>query len=301
MTPGPPVTLDQVLESLRAGPSRTGSVIATVYGDAVLPRGGTLALADLLVLMRRLGASDGVVRTAVYRLARDGLLHGRRAGRHSAYGLTERAEAEFRAAIPRIYWTADAPWDGRLRLAFPEPGTDRSTLEAAGFALLSPGVLVGPHDPPAGVDVMEAEGLADTKRALAARAWPLDRLAGQYRTFVDRFGGMTAGDDPLDAMALRTMLIHEWRRIALRDPRLPAGLLPDEWPGHAARAIVTSVYAALAPGSEQWLDQASTGSGPLPAGPDPALRFSGGGTPPAAPASSPGPAGSPRPPRSAST
>ena len=67
-------TLAGLLDRLRTEPSRTGSMIVTVYGDAILPRGGEAAMADLLVLMRRLGAAEGVVRTAVSRLARDGWL-----------------------------------------------------------------------------------------------------------------------------------------------------------------------------------------------------------------------------------
>ncbi len=295
--------LDGIIASLRTAPSRTGSLIATVYGDAILPRGGSLSLSDLLTLMRRLGASDGVVRTAVSRLARDGLLEGRRAGRHSTYALTPHARAEFAAAIPLIYGPIDRPWDGHLHLAFPETGADRGPLEAAGFALLAPGVLISPSPPPAHIPSVRAHGCATTLRALAARAWPMGAVGQLYDAFLSTFTQLQGQrpPTPLDAIAARTLLIHAWRRIALRDPRLPAALAPADWPARAARTLCTDCYAALASQSETWLDGATAGSDPLPAGPDPASRFSAADTRPAATASSPSPTGNQRPPRSATT
>lgn len=267
--------LDAVLAHLGTAPTRTGSVIATVYGDAVQPRGGSLQLADLLQLMRRLGASDGVVRTAVSRLSKDGVLHGRRAGRRSAYALTPAADAEFRKAVPLIYGSGCQEWDGRLHLAFPEPGTDRSGLDAAGYALLAPGVLVSPWPAPGSVPALGASGPADTMRQLAARAWPLGPLADALTMFADAMRPLwpVPALEPLDAMATRIVVIHGWRRIALRDPRLPTGLLPADWPGRAARRQCTDIYAAVVPASEAWLDSASAGDAALPPGPDPRDRF----------------------------
>lgn len=274
--------LAQVLAALRAAPSRTGSVIITVYGDAIAPRGGSLALADLLALMAALGAGDGVVRTAVSRLARDGWLDRDRAGRNSFYSLSDRGVREFADATPRIYGPSDTPWGGQLRLAFAEAGVERTMLEQAGYALLAPGVLIAPDTAllPASTLALLGAGSTASMKALAARAWPLAALAEAYERFLAVFGGLPDGVGQLgqiEAMALRTVLMHEYRRVVLRDPRLPSGLLPPSWPGIAARALCIDLYATLAPLSEHWLDRSKNGSGPLPQGPDPMLRFSGGG------------------------
>jgi phenylacetic acid degradation operon negative regulatory protein len=74
-------------------------------------------------------------------------------------------------------------------------------------------------------------------------------------------------------MPVRILLIHDYRRIVLRDPRLPSGLLPPDWPGLPARALCARLYAALAPASERWLDATSNREGLLQRGPDPAARF----------------------------
>ena len=64
----------------------------------------------------------------------------------------------------------------------------------------------------------------------------------------------------------RVLLIHHYRRVVLRDPLLPAALLPRDWPGRAARELCGEIYRGLLPASEQWLDHhASNENGPLPA------------------------------------
>jgi len=272
-----------LLAALRAAPSRTGSVIATVYGDAIAPRGGEVALASLLELMAALGAGDGVVRTAVSRLTRDGWLDRQRTGRRSFYRLSSRGVQEFADAVPRIYGPLSGPWNGQFRLVFAEAGVERTMLERAGYALLAPGVLVAPDTalaPPPGTPALLGAGTPKTMQAIAARAWPVAQVGAGYQRLVGLFDNVAAVADslpPLDALAARVLLIHEYRRVALRDPHLPAGLLPADWPGVPARALCARLYAVLAPASECWLDAAENRSGPLPRGPDPLDRFSGGG------------------------
>lgn len=258
------------------GPPRTGSVIVTVFGDAIAPRGGEIALPALLTLMRRLGAPDGVVRTALSRLHADMWLDRTRVGRNSFYRLGIRGLAESEAAAPRIYGPLSAPWGGQLRLVFSDGVEERGTLSRAGYAPVAPGVYAAPDSAvPEGSLQLVASGDPEAVRALASRAWPVTALAASYSQFVDNVP-TDVDPEPLGATAARIMLIHEYRRIALRDPHLPAALLPHRWPGHAARRLCATRYAALAPASERWLDTVHNGSGPLPKGPDPRFRFSGG-------------------------
>ncbi|MBC7801006.1 MAG: phenylacetic acid degradation operon negative regulatory protein PaaX [Gemmatimonadaceae bacterium] len=260
-----------------AGPLRTGSVIVTVFGDAIVPRGGTVALPGLMRLMRHLGAADTAVRTALSRLLADGWLDRTRVGPTSLYSLGARGRTEFARATPHIYGPLTRPWDGSLRLVFADGTTDPAALE--GYAAVTPGVFVSPDGP--AVTGLMATGDPDVVRGLAARAWPLDALAESYTGFTHRFAALPAdanGLEPLPALAARVTLIHAWRRIVLRDPRLPAGLLPDDWPGFDARRLCSAAYAAVALASERHLDTMSDGPGPLPRGPDPRSRFSGAGS-----------------------
>ena len=276
--------LDALLDALRAEPSRTGSVIVTVYGDAVAPRGGEAGLAMLLALFRAMGVGDGVVRTACSRLARDGWLARRRAGRLSFYRLGPRGLAEFGAAEARIYGPMDPAWDGMLHLAFPDAGKDRSRLDAAGFAPAAPGVLASTNPAPPNVLALSAQGSASAMQAFAARVWSIERLGASYERFLDRFAALRAGASmlaPLRAVVARVLLIHEYRRVVLHDPVLPTALLPDTWQGREARELCAEIYRALLPASEAWLG--SDEAGPLPSpGPALLLRFNGGDTRPSA-------------------
>ena len=69
----------------------------------------------------------------------------------------------------------------------------------------------------------------------------------------------------LDALVVRLLLVHEYRRAVLKDPLLPADLLPEDWPGAAARDLCATIYRTVAPAAEAWLDaNATTDTGPLP-------------------------------------
>lgn len=280
--PGRWPALERLLAARGAGAPRTRSLIVTLYGDAVSPRGGEVALPAVLTLTRRMGLADGVVRTALSRLTADGWLERTRFGRSSFYRLDAKGVQEVAVATPRIYGPLSQPWNGRLRVVLADAGTDRAHLDRAGYALVAPGVLVAPDsaDPPADALCLLAEGEPRVVRSLAERAWPLAALGASYSTFLERFTPSTMeapGLAPLEAMATRVLLIQDYRRAVLRDPHLPAALLPDAWPGHAARDLCVRLYAVLASASEQWLDTLENVSGPLPRGPDPQHRFSGGG------------------------
>lgn len=303
--PAPAMTpvLAGLIGRLRAQPSRTGSVVITVFGDAIAPRGGSVWIGTLIEILRPLdpagGPGDSIVRMAASRLAREGWLERERIGRNSFYRLGARGRAEFAAASARIYAAPAAPEAagiaGRLRLAVLD-GEDREArrvaLEARGYAALAPGVLIAPDTaapPGEGALLLRAEADDATMHALAARAWPLGQVAEGYRRFLSWFAPMRHGPalrGP-EALLARVLLIHEFRRVVLRDPLLPAALLPPDWPGHAARGLCAALYVALRGPSEAWLDAHAIGAaGPLPPpGPEFTARFAASsGTAPASPA-----------------
>ena len=273
-------------------PVRAWSLIVTLYGDAIVPRGGSLWLGSLSEIMALFRIDAGHVRTAMSRLTADGWLTREKVGRNSYYRLSRREHGGFISATQRIYFTHTPLFDGRLRLALLGPGIDdrsavRPMLERAGFAALSPTAYVAfaDHTPP----LPATEGLfllhtqeGEDLSALAMAAWQLAPLAASYRTFIDHFTPLdaalakTAPPPGPDALVARILLIHEFRRIVLRDPGLPPGLLPDDWPGTDARALTARLYRKLVTESESFLDSAAQDqNGALPpAGDELAERFS---------------------------
>jgi phenylacetic acid degradation operon negative regulatory protein len=128
-----------------------------------------------------------------------------------------------------------------------------------------------------------AEG--DAPRRLVELGWDLDELGRRYQRFVERFTGVQAqlagrrDPDPQDCFLVRTLLIHEYRRLHLRDPLLPAQLLRADWPGARAAALCRDIYSRVFGPSEQHLTRvASRLAGPLPAAEASVmLRFGGVG------------------------
>jgi phenylacetic acid degradation operon negative regulatory protein len=266
-----------LVERLQDQPSRTGSLIITLFGDAIMPRGGTVAMATILELMEVLGIGAGVVRTAISRLAADGWIAGSRRGRMSFYCIAPARRGEFLRAARHIFGPARRRHAAGFSLAVPAPGEaredQRARLARLGFVPWQ-GMLIAPVRPlpnslAASVPLLTADAPLATLRLIATQAWKLDELARHYDEFLGAFGGLLDGDasslPETDAMVARILLIHDFRRIALRDPRLPDAFLPEDWAGADARGLCAEVYPALLPASEAWLDRnARAATGPLP-------------------------------------
>ncbi len=60
---------------------QAGSLIITVFGDAILPRGGRIWLGSLIRLLEPLELNERLIRTSVFRLAKEQWL---RTGEHRA-------------------------------------------------------------------------------------------------------------------------------------------------------------------------------------------------------------------------
>src|SRR5258708_6254489 len=172
----------------RQRPLRGGSLIVTLFGDSIMPRGGAIALGSLIELAAPFGLNERLGRTATARLAHDG-------------------------------WLEVHP----------------------------------PH-------------------RLVGLGWDLEGLGERYRRFVNRFGMVQAelkrhrNTLPQDGFLVRTLLIHEYRRLHLRDPLLPAQLLKANWAGAQAAVLCRDIYARVFVSSELHLSRvAARLTGSLPA------------------------------------
>ncbi|MDH3589938.1 MAG: hypothetical protein OEQ74_11100, partial [Gammaproteobacteria bacterium] len=78
-----------LVEDFRAQrPIRAGSLLITVFGDAIAPHGGTVWLGSLIRVLEGFGINQRLVRTSVFRLVKDGWLTTEQIGRRSYYSLT---------------------------------------------------------------------------------------------------------------------------------------------------------------------------------------------------------------------
>jgi phenylacetic acid degradation operon negative regulatory protein len=275
----------------RQRPLRGGSLIVTMFGDSIMPRGGAVSLGSLIALAAPFALNERLVRTATARLAKDGWLEGHRAGKLSEYRLSHDGRERFAEATRRIYSEPDTEWSGRWTLVVLPPmrAAERKELREEliwrGFGELSTNVFahpeldsrtLAPQRAPSGplskVIVFDAN-LADddAPQRLVSLGWDLEDLGLRYQRFVKRFERILAalhGLRTLDHQAcfiVRTLLIHEYRRLHLRDPLLPPSLLRANWPGARAAALCRNIYACVFAASEAHLSRvAAQLDGPLP-------------------------------------
>jgi phenylacetic acid degradation operon negative regulatory protein len=291
------VRLERFLQKSRI---QAGSLITTVFGDAILPRGGRVSLGSMIQLLQPLGANERLVRTAVYRLVKEEWLQSEALGRKTDYMLTPSGHRRFDEASRQIYAADNPGWDRRWRLILIVGELDarvREQLRRAlfwhGFGETATGGFVHPTaDLENVMESLVSEGLqavlahlmpmvAVNSRAahcatdieMVQKAWNLDGLASSYDGFLQKYEPIrdaliACGQEDLsqmNAFLIRTLLIHDVRRLLLRDPQLPESLLPANWPGSRARHLCRDLYRKLLPLSERHLDacvRLSSGSAP---------------------------------------
>jgi phenylacetic acid degradation operon negative regulatory protein len=248
-------------------------MVMTVLGDTVAAHGGGAWLGSLIELVAPLGVTERLVRTSVFRLVQEGWLAAIREGRRSRYGFAPASLGRFERANRRIYAAPGLHWDGRWTLVLaPNSSIDsalrsalRKELEWEGFAMLGPGLMVHPAADPRALDeVLTRVGgvgkvfacSADQLPGVASRplpelvgdGWALDKVSAAYRHFIEQFAPLQALlakeglTPPQEAYAIRTLLIHAYRRVQLHDPMLPIELLPDPWPGTDAYQLAAAIY-----------------------------------------------------------
>ena len=271
---------------------RTGSLITTVFGDSIAPRGGSVWLGSLIRVMKDFGISERLVRTSVFRLAQDGWLQSTQIGRRSYYGLTDEGRERFEQATHKIYGEPLTSWDGRWCLVLltvldaPARETVRKEFGWLGFGALSSNVLAHPAPDMTDLDIATRRlGVGDelivmtgrtvrndhAMRTLARASWNLDDIDERYASFVKRFRpliadvGEASAVTPRSAFLIRTLLIQEYRKVLLRDPQLPAELLPSDWHGKNAYQLCRNLYRAVYRPADDYLSETmETASGHLP-------------------------------------
>ncbi|MDP2609083.1 MULTISPECIES: phenylacetic acid degradation operon negative regulatory protein PaaX [unclassified Oceanobacter] len=290
-------TLDAVIKRFQSQtPMRATSLVITIYGDAIEPHGGTVWLGSLIKLLEPIGINERLMRTTIFRLTQDGWLMSDKVGRRSYYSLTDPGRRKFKKAFRRVYSSKSAAWDGSWSLILTQQLSPEQRkqlldeLEWQGFGVLSPGLLGSPRANSAEVnsalsllelsdkvvlfETSAKEELLTGKpiRMLVRDSWGLPELGARYQDFIDLFRPMwqelndNKERDQQACFLARILLIHEYRKLVLRDPLLPEELLPGDWEGRAARQLCRNIYRSLTPHAEQWIaEQLETAEGPLPA------------------------------------
>ncbi len=263
------------------------SLLLTLYGDALAPREpAPLPMGTWIALANTLGLSARHVRTSVQRLSQGDWLQAQRVGRCSFYSSASMGQRRIAQGEQRIFSPdAATPEPGRWSFVVLGPQLRASTrcnlsreLVWCGFGEIAPGVfaqhgmapsvelqpLLDAHDAREHVWTLlnVAQGQEPVRpdaRTLHPDGHCAQRLLRGWQAFVQRYRVLVDTPlqrDALRAFALRTQLVHEYRRLLQNHPELPFAnddtLLAVR---HQARRIFAQLYLALLAPSESFLDQ----------------------------------------------
>jgi len=275
------VQLNRFLQKrMREGNISSTTLVFTFFCDVVTQHGGEVWLGSVIHALAPAGINERLTRTAVFRLVQDGWLESRKRGRRSYYRLTETGQHYYQRAASRIYASSKPDWDGVWTLLFvslvPEEKRDslHRGLSWLGYGRMAAGVYALPcNDRPPLDELLADLDLTDNIVNMQAQAeigvslknlvmsrWKLDDLRRRYKEFTKQY--RKAGDilasrnrpDDHSLFLLRILLIHEYRRILLNDPELPAAMLPLDWEGYAAQSLAGELYRELAAPTAKWVN-----------------------------------------------
>ncbi len=255
-------------------PLRVGSLLVTIFGDAVLPYGDFIRLSSLLEITSAIGIDDGAVRVAIHRLEKVGWLKKHKVGRNAHYGLGKVGEEESREAAKLIYGFEHPQSFGELQMLVLSEGPGRAEfrdgLVSAGWGLIAPNILLT-----SGSD-QQLEALenrqnelphfrfpltAETEdiHRLCIKGFELDALNVTYRAYGELYQNILKGKSApqllniQDALVLRILMIHDYRRLIFNDPGLAPSCLPKTWQGNEVRELLSEHYPVLKERSKNWL------------------------------------------------
>ena len=279
---------------------RLWSLIVTIFGDAIEPRGGVLRLGALQQITGHIGIENNALRTAMSRLASDGWLERERIGRASYYRPSQMASHKNNLADRLIYNSYPKDWDGKWIFAISCDGEDfdvelKAILHQMGFAFHSKKLAVAPKLPNFELDEKSDRNLngivffdtqltneeANEQYICSSNNQKFISMLANVSFFQEcqslytEFAGSSqllledlnnyGTPDGLDALLLRTLLVHQWRRIVLKDVYWPRKLRTNDWPGFLAQSLISNLYHQLLEPSEAWLSTLDgTPEGKLP-------------------------------------
>ena len=265
---------------------RPQSMLFTLYGDYILPRGGEIWVGGLIKLFAEFGLSEQAIRSALSRMSQKGWLQVKRVGNKSYYSLTDKGKLLLSEGAKLIYYGRQYRWDGKwylLTYSIPEDKRDvrnrlRKELAWMGYGMLSHATWMCPRDlgdtvadlvrrlgVEQYVEVFTAShiGFSDGK-SLVKRCWDLDSINRQYAAFIAKYQprlddhlrrvGMGQDIEMSECFVERFMLIHEYRKFPFIDPELPVDLLPEGWLGAEAASLFREYHRLLAAKANDFFD-----------------------------------------------
>ncbi len=232
------------------GGRRVWSLMISLFGDLAQDADQSIDGPLLSSIMARLQVKPEAARVALHRLRNDGWIVSEKSGRISQHSLSAKGRAESAAASPRIYAKPEldvTSW----QLVLTEDVTPEQSkeMQRGGFTPLLPRVYVGS---------MEASAPSNTLCLSASDAPDWLRMQIEPQTHRKDFAELLQALStlqsglpepgtlsPVETAVLRCLIVHNWRRLVLKQPALPKALVDPDGPSHKCHLQVARLLTAL--------------------------------------------------------
>ena len=225
---------DEIVEKLtRCSDSRTWSIIVTIFGDLAQNPMDEISGPLLSSLTGKIGIKPQAMRVALHRLRRDGWIITEKLGRTSKHRLSNFGLEQSAVASPRIYARElKQPESWHLLVTNPEAQKTSFDFVSQGYLSVRNGVFIGTGSAPDNsTEHLTIEGELSSipdwlikSVADAETVQAYDQLIQKLNSVNDILeGGFIPS--PLETAIIRTLIVHNWRRIVLRKSDLSVELL----------------------------------------------------------------------------
>ncbi|MEM1351802.1 MAG: hypothetical protein AAGF27_05630 [Pseudomonadota bacterium] len=193
-------------------PLKTWSLIVTILGDL---DGAELTGSILRTLLERIDIKPEAIRVALYRLKSDGWITSRKSGREAAYRLSPRALRETETVRADVYGTPGSHAK-RWQILLQKPGLP--SIE--GLQLGKDIVLIPQSEDVSAPDALVLEFRGDTVPSWVQEVLVPRQLMQNAEALVQSLAAPQTDINsisPEEQVTLRILVLHHWRRLALRE------------------------------------------------------------------------------------
>ncbi len=244
------------------GRLRVWSIIVTIMGDMVETMGGAISIAELIGLCTSLDIEPQAVRTAMSRLTKEGWVERIPDGRSTQYRLSDKRRGAFNDAARYIYAPpSDKPHAWRVGILPLWPHAQRQALVTK-MAAVHP-IIINQQ-----MAVWSAAHDADLDDDCRAYLTIFNEMPSHIPNIVDADGQAQINPPPQaslinrlishaeasktdiltseDALVIRIVLMHFWRRLVLRHVHVHAPFDHGQWPLPLFHQTMAAIYPSLA-------------------------------------------------------
>ena len=203
-------------------PVKTWSLIVTLLGDMSEPQ---LSGKEMGNVLSHVGLKPEAIRVAIHRLKKEGWISASKNGREVIYRLSTSGIASTKAVYGEVYGT-NVKYDGGWKLLLVESADALEDMEEKAIRLLKRVYLL-----PASCAVASNLALELDIQNRAIPDWLVERLVpmdvletasklhalAQTLTDESKSENVSNALNTIDRAAVRLMILHRWRKMALRE------------------------------------------------------------------------------------